>query len=133
MTIFQSKSEENEFVASLALQNEKYNACVSRLYYSTLCLIQHVVIQDLKISEEDIKSNTKGSGSHNWLFNEVGKYARKTSWSDYHKFNEDLNDLKAYRVKADYHNLNITESEKDEAYNIDARIKSSLKRYFNSL
>lgn len=113
------KSFSNKEAAELLIENEFYAPSVHCFYYYVLQFFIDEYAKISNISFEQIAIETsKGKGTHNYIIEGIYKHIKSTfseydqilkniELSNLQKLKREINDLKTFRVKADYHNVMI--------------------------
>jgi hypothetical protein len=125
------KSNDN-FNAALILSNKenKYCSSIHCAYYSCLQLIIHILLIETKESAEDVRREAVSQNSHIYYINEVRKLVENRNPKDVLVYKK-IEDLKDFRVKSDYHDMPIDESQSSRAAGIAQQIRDLLSRVFN--
>lgn len=76
-----------------------------------------------------IKCKSESKGSHEVLINEIGKYIKGFSFSDYRIFNANIGQLKELRVNADYKDELFDKTKSYNSIALSNKIILILKRY----
>ncbi len=125
------KSEDSFKSTNKLIGDSLYNTSVHCSYYSCIQLILFVVNSKLGITPEEIDTETKTKGSHNWLIGQVIKALPSTERRKARKLNDDIQELKRQRVIADYSNEQIVENKAKELRQLSFDINKYIKTSFS--
>lgn len=130
MSLLLHKSNENCRSSELLIEQSFYSSSVHCSYYSCVQLMIYILINKEGKSEEDIKTEQENVGKnfHVYLINTfITKLRNDRTYHYYRNTIGKLTELKILRVKADYKNAEILESEATEANTLSKRIIEDLK------
>jgi hypothetical protein len=135
MSHWKAKSESN-FNATNKLNLEDFFApSVHCSYYSCIQLMLHILSShfnktDKEINDESYEGSKLEHGMHNWLINKItGEFG---SFIDANLFGTEITDLQTLRVKSDYKNKHINETQARDARNQAYKTLGLLKRNFRT-
>lgn len=129
------KSTLNLKASSLLISNKIFDSSTHCAYYSSVQLMLHILRSEFGKSESDVeKESEKGSknekGFYNWLIN---FYMRELMTKDFmltRDFNKFVVTLKSGRIKADYKNVEISESVATQNLDLARQINQLLQEKF---
>src|ERR1700761_6565573 len=133
MSHWKAKSESNFNATNKLNLDSFYASSVHCSYYSCIQLMFHILSShfnktDLEINNESYEGGKLEHGLHNWLINKITK--EFGSYIDSNSFGTTISDLQKLRVKSDYKNKYINDTEADNARNYAYQTISLLKRNF---
>lgn len=133
MTKLKAKSEENFNAGIMLYDNNSYATSIHCFYYSCIQAMIHNIISQLNMSENSIGRNIGRTriGSHNWYINTIRNHIESISDERAETFYEKIQELKGFRVKADYKNIEIPENISMEARDDSEKILEILNEVFN--
>lgn len=135
LSFLREKSSFNEDAADLLIQNNLYAPSVHCSYYSCFQFLKYTLKTYKKSNYDLIETNSLAypRGSHTYIIDNVLSEFRKKVLDnkEYAKLKRTLSDLKEFRTRSDYYNIEISidEAEKCQSFNksIKQEIKSKLK------
>lgn len=132
-TILKAKSESNLLLAQKII-NERtgfYHSSIHCLYYSCFQLMLHICSSDLTVKNFNEESLDKKKGPHEKMIDKfVNCFVNKQKRFLAADFNNEINKLKILRHKADYKNIEISESKAIEAEKATKTIITHLTNTF---
>jgi uncharacterized protein (UPF0332 family) len=137
MSILKEKSIFNIEAAKLLNDNNLFAPSVHCSYYSCLQLMKVAMLEFKGISLKDLESeitnakNTKNLNSHSYIIKEICDLLRNDSKADHSLFERKINQLKKYRTKSDYEEVEITTTESLKAFDFAKEIRTQLKDTFH--
>lgn len=105
MSVLEKKSEENYICAELAVEHGKYNAAVSRYYYSCYQILFNYVVMNNLITEAEIKDRDNPINHEKVINTFIDDFKKPEKAEIYQQCGYALNqikDLKRHRKIADY-------------------------------
>ena len=130
MSNWKKKAEENKKSAELLIKNNNNSSSVHCSYYSVIQIMLHILLSDLKKTEKAINDDSKGSSFHLWLSNTIQTELLIRNFNSSYPFGDHFAKLKRLRVKADYHNKLIKNSEAQRASQLSDSIRNILQNHF---
>lgn len=131
--IIKQKSEFNIDAAELLFNKNLYAPSVHCSYYSCLQLLKYIVKHFFGVEYKDLASQIQLSqkGSHEYIFEYVQSEMKgKFSIEEERKFSRNFKDLKTFRIKSDYEDIEIDNEKSEKAYNIAIEIRQFLQKGF---
>ncbi len=132
MSYLLQKSNQN-YKAGLDFCESDKNHCtaVHCAYYSCLQMMIHILITLSGKKEIDIYGSARNDGhSHLYFIREVSNLIEKRNRSLVMLYNK-INDLKDFRVKSDYKNIQIAKTDSNRAMEMAQIIRDLLTNTFN--
>jgi uncharacterized protein (UPF0332 family) len=129
-----SKSTQNLDSAQLLISKNYFAPSVHCSYYSTVQILIHLLLHELKFTQEkfDNDSENEGKSSHvfaiNTIFTEMDRRKERLKAVD---FQRQIKTLKNYRVQADYKDLKIEQSLSEDSLEKAKSIKLILQKVFS--
>lgn len=114
------KSNSNKEAGNLLIENELYASSVHCFYYCVLQFLIDEYKDKTGVTFEQItKETAKGKGTHNYIIEGIYNHIKSTflkydptlknvELTNLQKLKRQIDDLKTFRVKADYHNVMIS-------------------------
>ncbi len=135
-THLKTKSNQNLSLANRIIENndDSLSASVHCSYYACFQFMAHILRSHFMRSEKDIKSQGSGNnegGSHNILINEIREQLDIVNPAIGRRFNNDIQQLKGMRIRADYRNYEIKLEEAQMALSYSKNLLTVLKQNFN--
>ena len=130
-TSYQDKQSQMLSTAKELHKNDDYLCVPHCAYYSCLQLLQYFWYYVKKKTDKDLQSAREGN--HNLLNGEFSKYLLSLNTPDakydYQRFSSKINDLKEFRVKADYKEITIFKNNSEQVIAYAEEIIKILKKY----
>jgi hypothetical protein len=122
VSILSQKSKENFEAIDILIEHNLKAPVVHCAYYSCLQLLMHFVHRYSSHTEDELKKETQGKGSHNYYISIYYNEIKGLNPKNVHAFYKYFTKFKRKRTEADYYNIEITESDlkraKDNAIKI---------------
>ena len=137
MSYLKQKSDQNIIAAEFLIKEGLHAPSVHCSYYGSFQLIKHTLNAFFGIdytkqeSELNIHKQGKGSqrvGSHEYVINRFSRELRGLSKNEYLSFSRNIKELKAFRNRSDYFNIEITSKQSERAYRLTEEIVGMLKK-----
>jgi hypothetical protein len=136
MSYLKQKSDQNIIAAEFLINEGLHAPSVHCSYYGSFQLIKHTLSAFFGISykkqesELNVLKQSRGSvriGSHEYVINRFGEELRDLSKKEYSSFSRNIKELKAFRNKSDYLNIEVTSKQSERAYRLSEEIVGMLK------
>ena len=120
--------------ADYLIKDSQYAPSVHCSYYGCFQLMKHKLKVIKNCSYEEIESNMSGSSSHTYLINELKYYLNPRNNSKIKEpkhaanFKDSIKDLKDFRQKSDYENVEISPEDAEKSLRIAKEICNILKK-----
>lgn len=137
-----NKSTENLEASEMLIANNLFASSVHCSYYAMLQYMTCKLSNYGNISFLTIRKNSKGYGSHNYIISETINYIKSEELKpdlDYiqknvnktniQKLKRKVADLKSFRVKSDYHNVEIDKVFGNKTLSFSKEIIKELNNY----
>ena len=141
MSHLQNKSETNFKAAKLLIKEELYASSVHCSYYG---MFQFLICKYAKVLDkpfDEIAQESKGEGSHKYIINGLTRHIKSTfknlgtvqknvkETNFQRNVTRKIKDLKNYRVKSDYRNIEVSEEMSKKCNNLSTKIVEEIKEY----
>lgn len=136
MSKLKEKSGFNIAAAELLKDESLYAPSIHCSYYSCFQLAKYTLKNIRSLSYEDISNTIKSSrekrSEHRYILECIVEelHNKKLNRKDIKEFKSDYDDLKHFRTKSDYHNIEIGIEESDKAITLSKKIITKLKNTF---
>jgi uncharacterized protein (UPF0332 family) len=135
MSILKTKSDENIDASNKLIKSKLFPSSVHCAYYASVQLMLHILRShfgktELQIRLEGINGSKTFGGYHKWLQNLIFTEFTNLNSIDAAKFNSNIKTLSAVRVKADYDDQIIIDTEALKAYDKSVATKKLLQKHF---
>jgi hypothetical protein len=139
MSGLKNKSEINLDAAKVLIEKHNFYApSVHCSYYSVLQLLKFTVNSSMGISYKDQEREIGSSrqsrftarGTHEYLIEKIGDKIKAVSTGEFTDFNRQVKELKVFRRRSDYENIDITYEQSNKAYGLADEIRKLIKKIF---
>lgn len=136
MSYLKEKSNFNLDAADYLHTKNLYAPSVHCSYYSCLQILKVTINEFLEISYKDLELEIKEAkkqhyNTHAYIIKKIGDEIRNFSSEEHTMFNRNIKDLKKFREKSDYEDVQITTDESIKAFNLAKDLKQQIKNIFN--
>lgn len=134
MSYLKNKSEFNIEAAKKLIENNLYAPSVHCSYYSCFQMLKFKMKDFFGITYEQLGSNISSSsirGTHEYIISFYKESIRE--YSDRQRaltFSRNIKELKLFREKSDYEDIEITKTESDKAFKKAEVVLNFIKTYF---
>lgn len=133
-TSYQSKQGQMLSTAKELHKNDDYLCVPHCAYYACLQLVQYFWYYVKHKTDADLQDSP--AGNHNLLNGEFSSYLISLNTTeakfDYSRFNNKINDLKRFRIKADYTENTIFKNDSERAIAYAEEVIKILNKYIKS-
>jgi uncharacterized protein (UPF0332 family) len=129
----ENKSELNIQAAKKLIEENLYAPSVHCSYYSCFQLLKFKMNDFFGLSYEQLGANTSSSpkGTHGYIIDYVKNQLRNNIDRDSSlNFSRQIKDLKLYREKSDYEDIEIRKEDSDKAYRTAENLLKFIKETF---
>lgn len=130
MSYLRQKSEFNITAAQFLIEKNLYAPSIHCSYYSCLQLLKVVVKEFIGINYDDQESEISSgkSNSHKYVIDKVLNEIRIKNRFEYIDMRRNITDLKTFREKSDYYNIEIDISKSQNAFERATEIRNYLTK-----
>lgn len=139
MTFLKNKSEFNLEASKILYEKSYYAPSVHCAYYSVFQLMKHILHSFCEISFEDQEIDRRNIniikkdqfiGVHDYVISKIENELFRYDILTYRNLSNKIKDLKNFRLKSDYENIEITEHSGRKACQLSKEINTELKKVF---
>ena len=132
MASLSEKATQSLNSARLLVREHYYSSTVNRSYYACFQYLMHVLFEKLKKSPTEFYNevNNGKNGTHTWASKLISFELAKKDIKDYKWYQKEIPALRAKRIEADYHNIEISSAEGHDSINKAESIMNLLARHF---
>ncbi len=134
MSILKEKSNFNIQAAELLLRNSLYAPSVHCSYYSCFQLLKYTInyFFDIDYAPQATETSLSRQKTHQYVVNYVTNELKQfVGFEESRKFKRSINDLKQFRVEADYENIEVNIDKGETAFKKAREIRTYLTTNFN--
>lgn len=125
------KSKQSKVAADLLMTKSLYSSSINRYYYSYVQFMLHITINKLGHDRAELdKFRKEKEGSHQFASRLINSDLAQKDFSDYKWFQQKNQELKQYRVLADYSEVSIPLEDADKARTMADSLINLLKKNF---
>lgn len=125
------KSEQNYEATEVLLFAKLYAPAVHCAYYSSLQHIIYLVHEYTGLTEDEIRENTKGGGSHNYYISTFAKELMRIDRRNALLFSKFINNFKRKRTEADYNKEEVSKEDSNDAQKFATKLKKFLNLVYD--
>ena len=133
MSNLENKSELNIQAAKKLIEENLYAPSVHCSYYSCFQLLKFKMNDFFDVTYEQLTADISSSpkGTHEYIIDFYTRSIKNNvnKWKSTY-FKRDIKDLKLFREKSDYEDINITKNQSDKAYNKAENLLKFIKETF---
>lgn len=131
MGYLKEKSEFNIDSAKELINLSYYAPSVHCSYYGSFQFMKYALRRSQNVTYEEIENECKSysGGTHGYVIHNILSELRKkiTNTSDYTNIKRIVNDLKTFRIKSDYFNLQILADDAEKSLKFSQEIINTIK------
>ena len=139
VSALKNKSEINLQAAKVLKEEALFPPSVHCSYYSVLQYMKYAVSEAIGVSYElqDREINAlktqraSAKGTHEYLIMKVGDVIRDIDRLQFTDFTRKVSDLKKFRTKSDYDDVEVSAEQSNKAYGLASELRLQLKNTFN--
>lgn len=129
MGFIRQKSEFNIDAAEELIKLSNYAPSVHCSYYASFQFIKYTLSKYGEITYEQIEKESQGKSSHNYLIRKALFVFKQSGFENKERTNlrRKFMDLKNYRTKSDYHNVQIFSTDAEKSLSLSKEIIRTIK------
>lgn len=139
MSNLKEKSKLNIDAAKLLFDELIFAPSIHCSYYSVLQLMKHAICHTIGLSYQDQERELNSyrqlpaspRGTHEYIIEKIEDVIMRVDRSNFVEFDRKVKDLKKFRIKSDYDNIDITFEQSRKAMGYANDLRDQLKRTFN--